>query len=218
MFDQYVSLGFNCEVAFQMRRRLGDAPSGFFNWRVADVDAICRLIRRRFQAIMLDGCIGPGANVAMLRDELNGFEFHTTDDIAGERAKMTALGRRFLAPEGRRLYLLKPYDRDLTDSAMHQLAAALDGIDTDYRLVLLLNDRQNAPTLPDRFTVERLRFHAPDHQADQGDAEGYDRVFDRYPLHDAASYSPLKNKSTPLAAIVAPPDLARTRVDPAATA
>lgn len=218
MFDNYVSLGFNCEVAFQMRRRLGDAPSGFFNWRVADVDAICRLIRRRFQAIMLDGCTGPGANVAMLRDGLNGFEFHATDDVAGERTKMTALGRRFLAPEGRRLYLLKPYNRDLTDTAMYKLAAALDGIDTDYRLVLLLNDRQLAPTLPDRFTVERLRFHAPDHQADKGDAEGYDRVFDRYPLHDAASYSPLKNRSTPLATIVAPPDFARTSVAALATA
>ena len=218
MFDEYVSLGFNCEVAFQMRRRLGEAPAGFFNWRVADVAAICRLIQRRFADLMRDDMVMPGANVEMRQDMLYGYEFHRTDDLPAERAKMAALGQRFLDQQGRRLYLMKPYDRDLTPATLALLADHLRQIDPDHAVVLLLRDGQPTPVLPHGFAVERLRFHTPVHQADQGDAEGYDRVFDRYGLHSAASYAPLKNRSALAPTMVAPPALASTRAEPVATA
>jgi hypothetical protein len=32
LFDEYVSLGWNCEAAFQIRRALGRDDASFFNW------------------------------------------------------------------------------------------------------------------------------------------------------------------------------------------
>lgn len=44
LYDNYVSLGSSCEVAFQFRRVLGADRSGFFNWNITPVQSLLSLL------------------------------------------------------------------------------------------------------------------------------------------------------------------------------
>ena len=44
MYDHFVSLGFNCEAAFNFRRLLGRDDSSYFNWLVAPFGSMIKLI------------------------------------------------------------------------------------------------------------------------------------------------------------------------------
>jgi hypothetical protein len=63
-YDNYVSLGRTCEVAFQFRRVIGEHKAGFFNWNLTPVDALLSLLRSDFQGILLD------ENLSHLKDNL----------------------------------------------------------------------------------------------------------------------------------------------------
>lgn len=196
MHDEIVSLGYNCEVGFQTRRWYGETFNGFFRWRTCDIDAIVRLIDNSFDNVLELDAIGPGVNEDMLRDNNYGFEFHKVDDLANEREKMLALGRRFMRPAGSRLYLLKPRHEDVTDEKLARLADALNKIDPNYDLVLLVAPESPRPNvLPERFHIRPLDFFAPEHAADTGHEEGYDRVFEEFPI--ALQQEPLDEEACP---------------------
>lgn len=52
LYDNYVSLGSSCEVAFQFRRVLGDYRSGFFNWNITPVQSLLSLLAQDFSGIL----------------------------------------------------------------------------------------------------------------------------------------------------------------------
>ena len=204
MFDEYVSLGFNCEIAFQLQRRLGREPAGFFNWRITEADALLSLLRSDFADLLRPEAIGPGENVAMLTDRTHGYQLHVPACMVAERAKMEHLASRFRDPIGRRCYILKPRpETGMTRGQVAALISLLDAIDPDFHLVVLQQE-QRQTLLPDRVSEHVLDFFAPMHAADQGDEAGYDRLFDAFPLY-AASYRPCRYMSAPSTITVAPP-------------
>ncbi len=58
-FDEYVSLGSDCEVGFQFRRVLGHDSSSFCNWNVTGIAALERLLATRFAEVLQEQNIAP---------------------------------------------------------------------------------------------------------------------------------------------------------------
>ena len=52
LYDNYISLGNNCEAGFQIRRVLGYDRSSFFNWNITPVSALLSLLESDFLGIL----------------------------------------------------------------------------------------------------------------------------------------------------------------------
>ncbi|WP_177185058.1 DUF1796 family putative cysteine peptidase [Sphingobium sp. YR768] len=52
MYDNYVSLGNNCEIAFQMRRVRGVHKGGFFNWNITNLDVLIAILQNDFAGLL----------------------------------------------------------------------------------------------------------------------------------------------------------------------
>lgn len=193
-FDEYVSLGYNCEVAWQLRRAHGDDRAGFFNWRITDTSQLVALLQRRFEGLLKPDQIGPGEAPGMIRDLSYHYQIHSpfeTTDFASdpdfiakldlERGKMSHLAERFKNPEGRRCYFLKPRF-DLTQGEADEVMRCLDRCSPDYVLVVLR--AEGAPITGAKLFDRRLSFVTTPDQTDHGDDAGYDRIFAEFPLSE----------------------------------
>lgn len=120
-FDEYVSLGYNCEAAFQIRRVLGRDEVSYFSWGIFHIDSILALIEAKFcgvferDSIVLDGCH------QLPQETKFDFAFHgpwlagnPLDDpefeeaLVEHRQKAAYLAEKFLRTGRRRLYVYKP--------------------------------------------------------------------------------------------------------------
>jgi hypothetical protein len=78
MFKYYVSLGENCEVAFQMRRVLGRDESSFFSWNITSFEALTSLLTHRFQGIMqLENLSTKSQGGSLIHDAAHDYWFHS---------------------------------------------------------------------------------------------------------------------------------------------
>lgn len=229
MFDEYVSLGCNCEVGFQMAWRTGKESTGFFDWRIADPENVLALLRTGFFGLLHPGRIVQGENAAMLADCRTGFQFHTPFPagadfrshpgfaavIANERAKFQHMARKFLNPIGRRCYLMKLRPAQTVDrDTLLEIVDRLDRIDPDFHLVVVRGPEWEGHDFSiRRVSARTLGFIAPMHEADKGDTAGWHRIFDEFPLY-AASYEPETKMSAPLAMTVPPPAPVTSRLLP----
>lgn len=182
MFDEYVSLGLNCEVAFQLDRVALERRKHFFDWKITPHAALRSLLENRFAGVA--ATVAPGEHDGMTMDARYGFQFHN-QPVHQEREKCAYLANRFLSPDGRRCYILKP-ESGAAERDIQALCYQLDRFDRDYKLVVLR--RPNGPNLAGE-TVHMLDFFAPVHAANEGDVAGYNRLFDRYPLYLASHWT-----------------------------
>lgn len=182
MFDEYVSLGFNCEVAFQLDRVAPARRKHFFDWKITPLAALRLLLENRFADVAQT--VAPGDHDGMTMDSRYGFQFHN-QPVHQEREKCAYLADRFLSPDGRRCYILKP-ESGATERDIKDIRGLLDRFDEGYELVVLR--RPDDLNLAGE-TAHTLRFFAPLHAANEGDVAAYDRLFARFPLY-AASYRP----------------------------
>jgi hypothetical protein len=175
MFDEYVSLGSNCEVAFQLDRAFPSRRKHLFDWKITPLSALLDLLESRFAGIA--EAVAPGEHDGMSMDARYGFQFHN-QPVHQEREKCAYLGERFMAPTGRRCYILKP-QAPPSDSDLARLRRLLDRLAHDYALVVLRRPDDPVPLGPSHT----LRFYAPAHAANEGDEAGYDDLFVDYPIY-----------------------------------
>lgn len=195
MFDEYVSLGYNCEVAFQLKRLFGSDRAGFFNWRITDQPQLVALLQRRFEGILQPDKLGVGEAPGMIRDLAYHYQIHSpfaspdfladpdfSEKLDREREKMDHLAERFLHPSGRRCYFFKPRF-GITQAEADEVMMYLDRISPDYALVVLraAGQRLSGTKLFDR----RLSFVTAPDQTDHGDDAGYDRIFAEFPVRQS---------------------------------
>lgn len=228
-FDEYVSLGCNCEVGFQMAWRTGKESTGFFDWRIADPTNVLALMRSGFFGLLRPDRIVQGENEAMLADGLTGFQFHTpfptgvdfradprfSSMIANERAKFQHMARKFLNPDGRRCYLMKLRPAQTVErEVLLEVVDHLNRISPDFHLVVVRGPEWDGHDFDiSRVSARTLDFIATMHEADKGDTAGWRRIFDEFPLY-AASYEPDTKMSAPLAMTVPPPAPVTSRLLP----
>ena len=74
-YDEYISLGGNCEIGFQFRR-YGKEPSSLFSWLVSDIDKITNTLEKNFQDFYEFEDLIPYAH-DMVKSTKSGFSFHS---------------------------------------------------------------------------------------------------------------------------------------------
>ncbi|MCF6243624.1 MAG: DUF1796 family putative cysteine peptidase [Sulfurovum sp.] len=74
-YDEYTSLGGNCEIGFQFRR-YGKEPSSLFSWLVSDIDKIIHVLSNDFEDFFEFEDLIPYAH-DMVKSKKSGFAFHT---------------------------------------------------------------------------------------------------------------------------------------------
>ncbi|OLP52836.1 hypothetical protein BJF92_07290 [Rhizobium rhizosphaerae] len=198
-YQHYISLGSNCEVAFQFRRVLQQDSSSFFSWNVTDCRALLRLLRARFEGVAELANIRPHSHDSMLLDARYDYLFHnpfTTgeprDDPkfeetwAAYRAKIDYLVTKFLrdaASDDRTAYFYKTDEQDMREKA-RQIRDALWDLhqkDNFDLIIIQTRDREEEDWGEERLRNRYVRRFAPLDDAHDGHVSNYDTIFREFP-------------------------------------
>ncbi len=205
-FSEYISLGVNCEVAFQFRRVLGHDSSSFFSWNVTPLPALESLIRTRFENIMRLENLSPHTDNSLLNDSSHGYKLHSPfdrrdfendpsfeDKFAAHTQKVNHLIAKFLrirSPEERAAYFYKadgPEDptevRTYASKIRDLLAEIHHG---SFFSLIVLQDKKFAEAPWDEKSVynrylQRLSAWT---DATDGHVRSWDQIFREFPHVD----------------------------------
>jgi hypothetical protein len=210
-FDEYVSLGSDCEVGFQFRRVLGRDSSSFCSWNVTGIGALERLLATRFDGVLREANISAHADGSMLLDAGYGYKFHSPfrgydfradPDYdarwADHREKAGYLITKFLRerPAGHRtayFYKIEPEEqvaevRRLLPSVRAQLLD-IHGPSHFDLVVVLPQDRAEEGWGEERIHNRYVRRFAPWDDATDGHVSSWDRIFREFPHRDPLQLS-----------------------------
>jgi hypothetical protein len=205
-YDQYVSLGHNCEVSFQHRRVLGRGDSGFFSWNITTLPALESLISNDFVGILQEEQLEDSGDGFLLRDRSHNFLFHSPflkndfradPDYAEKLKKLRSKFAHFYekfhanARSGERVaYFYKAQVNTPSEEVrvgahrVHQLLMGLH--DTrPFSLIVLQQEEQREAPWPEKGIFNRyLKRLAPWHDATDGHVSSWDRIFQEFPHTD----------------------------------
>lgn len=207
MYDHYVSLGANCEPAFQFRRLWGRDVSGYFNWMVTPLPALVEVIAADFGGLFAPGSLEPVHEHTMVRDTRFGVIFHSPFHARlgarfdgpefeqlhrGFLGKLDHLAAKFRAnalSDDRTLYVVKT---DIAGPRAHaaRLRDLLRARYPRHRFdiaVLQTADRSEADWREERLFNRYLRRFAPIDDARDGHLESWDRFFAEFPARPPAA-------------------------------
>ncbi len=210
-FDEYVSLGSDCEVGFQIRRILGRDSSTFCNWNVTSVSTLERLLANRFDGVLQDGNIDVHGDGFMLLDRgydykfhspFEGYDFRADPDYDAKWAdyldKTRYLIDKFLRPrpaEHRTAYFYKvePVEELATARRLLPLVRShlgeIHGASHFELIVVMAQDRAEAPWGEERIHNRYVRRIAPWDDATDGHVSSWDRIFREFPHKEAMRLS-----------------------------
>jgi hypothetical protein len=211
MYDNYVSLGFNCEAAFQFRRLLGRDVAYFFNWLVTPLGSLVEVMRSDFAEVYRQDNLEVTNNPMMVLDRGSGMKFHSAfrkelgRDLSGprfdalfveSRAKYAMLAQRFrdlAASPNRVLYVVKTAEADATPRVveLRDLIAARYPAHDFAVVALQTGDRHEADWGEPRIFNRYLDRFAPTSRAGDGHEPSWDRVFAEFPLRPGAMERPV---------------------------
>jgi len=199
-YHHYVSLGHNCEIAFQFRRVLGRDSSSFFSWNVTPLGALHSLLDARFAGILQPENLRPHGDGSLVWDASHDFAFHspfaTPDphddpDFAAQledfRGKTNYLIDKFVETARGEESVAYFYKTEEPDARAHALALrdALDGYhqgrDNFIIVMLQTQDRAEADWGEARIANRYLARFGPWYDATDGHVLSYDAVFSEFP-------------------------------------
>ena len=211
MYDNYVSLGRNCEAAFQFRRLLGRDVAYYFSWLVTPFEALIAVIGDDFAGTYRKENLQVTADSDMILDTGTGLKYHSAfrkelgrtlsgprfAELYAESARKYAfLAQRFrdLAGSANRvLYFVKTDEEGVRGKAvrLRELLAARYPAH-DFTLVIVQEqgrgeDDWREPAIRNRY-VERF---APVSRANDGHVPSWDRIFAEFPLRPGAMSQPV---------------------------
>lgn len=211
MFDNYVSLGHNCEGAFQFRRLLGRDVAYYFNWLVTPLDALVEILRADFAGAYRRENLEVTQDVGMVLDRNYGMKYHSAfrkelgralegprfaELYAESSAKYAMLADRFralAASPNRVLYVVKTAHETARERGA-ELRDLLAGRypDHDFEVALLqTSDRHEADWGEPRLHNRYLDRFADPARAHDGHVTSWDRVFAEFPLRQGAMIHPV---------------------------
>jgi Putative papain-like cysteine peptidase (DUF1796) len=199
----YVSLGWNCEAAYQFRRVVGSDRSSFFNWTYCNFKSMINIIDNDFNNLLQWENICPSG--VMIYDRANDIAFHGAVFHGTDRGKFVELAKYHLASlqsktayligKWRKLtksntfatYYIKLPDLDDRRSAAGALRDTMKTKYPDHKFrIVVLGSLENAKSEPEWGEPEiynrYLERFAPDDDPAAGDARSWDRIFAEFPL------------------------------------
>lgn len=193
-FDQYVSLGYNCEVGFQIRRLLGHDETSYFSWGIFHIDSIIALIEEKFCGVFNHDSLAWDKSHQLSRETKFDFAFHGPwltghpindpefeRELSEHRQKAAHLAQKFLRPGGNRLYIYKPICTQPKEK-IDRLAQLLANISPQSTMVLLRLGYETSSNATHPMIVERVLEHAaPADAADMAHEPSWDRLFAEFP-------------------------------------
>jgi hypothetical protein len=202
-YQHYVSLGYNCEIAFQFRRLLGLDSSSFFSWNITPFRALQSLLKSGFSGILAAENLRKHGDGSLVWDKSHEFAFHSpfstpephddpnfAEQLEAFRKKTKYLIDKFVevAHSGETVaYFYKTEEADAHTAAV-ALRFLLDeyhqGRD-NYTLILLQTaDRAESDWGEARIANRYLKRFGPWHDATDGHVQSYDKVFREFPHVD----------------------------------
>jgi Putative papain-like cysteine peptidase (DUF1796) len=194
-FTEYVSLGNNCEGAFQIRRVLGRDNSSFFSWNVTPLPALESLLRTRFAGVLQPDNLTSHLDGSLLNDLSHGHKFHSPFDRIDFRNDHAYeckdhLRTKFLRErrgDESTAYFYKVGDKeeraDLIAAAcrVRDLLAEIHK-GSRFALIILQSDaKRNLFWQEDLIHDRYLARFAPWSDATDGHVRSWDRVFREFP-------------------------------------
>lgn len=201
IFDCYVPLGYNCEVAFQMRRVLGGDKANFFNWNISPLDAVISLLSNNFSDILEDGNLVQYTGDLYL-DKSHGYAIHADfntpdpqDDpeyaakLQSLREKVTYFVGRFrsLDQAGRAVFFYKPEETENVEERIRTIRDLLTRYIpiASFELVIA----QPISILSEQYDDGNIHYRqltrtAPPWDAHDGHVSSWDRIFSEFPHAD----------------------------------
>jgi tetratricopeptide (TPR) repeat protein len=205
-FDQYISLGFNCEAGLQFQR-IGWNQSSFFRFTLAPFEALCALLQNDFAGIYqrenLVPCdedmvtdLGTGIGFhsrmrSVVDSATNRYRFEPNPDLVeihraeAEKASYLAEKWRQQARSAMRiLYFLKLEGPKARERAIYLRDLILRFYPQhDFMLLVLQTEEQREPDWNvDRIVNRYLVRFCPPTDAFNGDTASWDRLFEEFPL------------------------------------
>jgi hypothetical protein len=208
MYDHYVSLGRNCEVAFQFRRVLSKDQSSFFSWNITSLDALISILGSDFRGVLQEENLRPYGRGDLVLDVSHGYCFHspfskstpTEDPLFRDKfdklkEKTDYLIKKFhrvAEHAGRVAYFYKTED----SHPKGKLLTVRDML-RDYHkgrenfiLISLETEAFREEDWAEVCIANRyLRRFAPDEDAVDGHLQSYDKVFREFPHVEGLLFS-----------------------------
>lgn len=216
MYDHYISLGENCEAAFNFRRVVGKDISYYFNWLVVPIDALIKIVSDDFEGDFERGNLYyKGEQVSMITDRKYNISHHNPfkeidgvlsgaafDDLYGKHVEKLALfKRRFRAVAKSQmfvLYFIKASDltgakNDVrSKSRMFRDLMRKQYPSHKFHIVVLQERGRFEPQWNDDGIFNRyLERFAPFNNVPDFHVESWDRVFSEFPLNPGAMDNPI---------------------------
>ncbi|WP_082501294.1 DUF1796 family putative cysteine peptidase [Methylobacterium sp. Leaf88] len=201
-FSEYVSLGNNCEVAFQIRRVLGRDSSSFFSWNVTPLGSLESLLRSKFSGILSRENLSIHGSGALINDSSHHYKFHSpfADAFMGDsnfevqyeelKKKFDYLTLKFLRKRTEIenvAYFYKcdehstKIDFQIAVVKIRDLIAEIQG-NNSFKLVFIQDEafREEDWGL-DNIANRYLKRLAPWADATDGHVQSWDRIFREFP-------------------------------------
>lgn len=199
-YDHYISLGRNCEPAFQFRRVLQEDRSGFFSWNVTEFNSLISILDSDFSNVVQPGNLIYEGNGNLVRDKSHDYHFHWVDadlsEIHGETESLKA-------HQSKALYLIKKFKTVLSSTESKVLFYTTEESEVreraekvasllrekfqarNFKLVVLQpmtrrEDDWGVPSIANRY----LDRFAPWADATDGHVRSWDAVFREFPHRD----------------------------------
>ena len=197
-FSHYMSLGINCEAAFQFRRVLGRDYASFFNWNVTPIETLVRLLEADFEDICLFENLVFEGNGTLVRDKAYDYHFHwvgaNIDCLDGggliyhkNRERLLYLAEKFrrTTASGRSIAFFVTFNGQqnlaLLNTVAHLLRTKFQC--GDFKIIALTDKSGDLAFLSadDSIVARSLTRFAPWHDATDGHVSSWDQVFAEFP-------------------------------------
>ncbi len=207
-YDQYISLGYDCEVGLQLRR-WGYEESSFFRFTLCRLPALKKILNSKFNNVFQYENLIPG-NDNMVRDTKYNIAFHTgmkSKVIDGKRVFIQNSDDRFeyyktesnkvqhliekMKSEihtGKRILFFLKTDEILEYKIINELVIALEKFGfTNFNIVYLALNSWNINWENEKIFIERLTNYTEEgKRGTDADIHGYNNIFKKYGI-------PIKN-------------------------
>lgn len=207
-YNEYISLGNNCEVAYQFRRVLRRDVSGFFNWNVTTFPSLISLLETRFANILQIENLTNLPEKGLMHDSSHDFHVHSsfrTTDFKSEenfeerfenlKSKFAHFIDKFVADANNKtnvVYFYKTEEKDGVQQhakVVYERLGQLHGHDNFSLVIVQKAEYREADWGESRIFNRYARRLAPWGDAPDGHVSSWDKIFREFPHKDGVTLS-----------------------------